>query len=135
MLCSDLMNRDIKIINLQDDASSAAKMMRDCDIGFVPVCDSQRGKLVGTLTDRDIAVRLVAASKNPNTPIRDIMTSKVIFCHEDDDVTEARELMESHQVSRMMVLDSHEQIAGIIGLRDIAGDDETSETLAAIKQS
>jgi CBS domain-containing protein len=61
------------------------------------------------------------------------MTKHLIFCHSDEDVPEARELMEGNQVSRMIVLDSNEQIAGIISLADLSGDDETRETLEAIK--
>jgi hypothetical protein len=69
--------------------------MRDCDIWFVPVCDSQEGMLAGTLTDRDSSVRLAASEREPKTPVQDIVTGNAIFCHDDDDVNETRELMES----------------------------------------
>jgi len=134
MLCSEVMNREVRIASERDEASKAAKIMKEYDIGFVPVCDADRRRLVGTLTDRDIAVRLVADGKAPNTPVHDIMSPQVVFCHDDDDVTEARELMEAHQLSRMIVLDNNEQISGIISLGDLAGDDATTETLEVIKQ-
>lgn len=134
MLCREVMNRDVKVIAENESAAMAAEMMRKHDIGFIPVCDSNRKKLVGTITDRDIALRLVSQRKQPDTPVAEIMTKHLIFCHSDEDVTEARELMEGNQVSRMIVLDSNEQIAGIISLANLSGDDETRETLEAIKQ-
>ena len=134
MLCSEIMNRDIKVISESESAAKAAEMMYDYDIGFIPVYDANRKKLVGTVTDRDIALRLVAQHKQPDTPVAEIMTKNLIFCHSDEDVMEARELMEGNQVSRMIVLDSNDQIAGIISLADLPDDDENSETLKAIKQ-
>jgi CBS domain-containing protein len=135
MLCSELMNRDVKLVSEREPTARAAEIMRDNDIGFIPVYDENRQKLVGTVTDRDIAVRLVGEHKPLDTPVRDVMTRNLIFCHANEDVTEARELMESHQLSRMIVLDDHEKVAGIISLGDLSGDDETGETLAVIKES
>ena len=134
MLCSEVMNRDVKIIGESEPTAMAAEMMREHDIGFIPVCDAARKKLVGTITDRDIALRLVGQRKLPDTPVAEIMTKHLIFCHSDEDIIEARELMEGNQVSRMIVLDSNDQIAGVISLADLSGDDETRETLEAIKQ-
>jgi CBS domain-containing protein len=134
MLCSEVMNRDVKVIAENEPTALAAEMMRKYDIGFIPVCDSDRKKLVGTITDRDIVLRLVCECKQPDIPVREVMTKQLIFCHSDEDVTEARELMEGNQVSRMIVLDSNEHIAGIISLADLSADDETRETLEAIKQ-
>ncbi len=138
MQCSEVMNRDVQIITENESAVRAAEMMQQHDIGFIPVCDSNRKKLVGTITDRDIALRLVSQRKQPDTPVAEIMTKHLIFCHSDEDVTEARELMEGNQVSRMIVLDSNEQIAGIISLADLSREDETRdethETLKVIKE-
>ena len=118
-----------------DEVGSAAKTMRDAEIGFLPVCDPENNKIVGTLTDRDIAIRLVAEGKEPETPVSDVMTTAPIFCHSDDDIAKARELMESHQVSRMIVLDDNDGLAGIISLADIAADEESSgQTLHEIKR-
>ena len=79
-------------------------------------------KLLGTLTDRDIAVRLVAEGREAAIPISDVMTTAPIFCHSHDDIDKARDLMESHQVSRVIVLDDNDGLAGIISLADVADD-------------
>ncbi len=137
MLCGEIMENNVKFVGQNDDAGKAAKIMRDAEIGFVPVCDPKSSKLVGTLTDRDITIRLVAENKPPKTRVADIMSTHPIFCHADDDVEEARELMEAHQVSRMIVLDENERVTGVISLADITGNDRTAragETLSEIKQ-
>ena len=137
MLCSEIMEDKVKSVDQNDDVGKAAKMMRDSEIGFVPVCDPESSKLVGTLTDRDITIRLVAENKPPKTKVAEIMSRAPMFCHCNDDVEEARELMEANQISRMIVLDENERLAGVISLFDIAGiesTDRTGETLSEIKQ-
>lgn len=107
LLCSEVMNRDVKVIAESEPTAKATSIMREYNIGFMPVCDANRSKLVGTITDRDIAVRLVGQGKPIDTPIAEVMTKNLIFCHSDELLTEARELMEGNQVSRMTVLDSN----------------------------
>ena len=137
MLCSEIMEDKVKSVDQNDDVGKAAKMMRDSEIGFVPVCDPESSKLVGTLTDRDITIRLVAENKPPKTNVAEIMSTAPMYCHTDDDVEEARELMEAHRISGMIVVDENEKLAGVISLADIAGTgttDEAGETLTQIKQ-
>ena len=99
------------------------------------MCDPENNKIVGTLTDRDIAIRLVAQRKEAETPVSEIMSTAPIFCHSDDDVEEARKLMEAHQISRMIVLDDNDGLAGIISLAEISADEESSgQTLHEIKR-
>jgi CBS domain-containing protein len=134
MQCMEIMEQNIQFVRRDDEVTTAAKTMRDAEIGFVPVCDPENNEIVGTLTDRDIAIRLVAEGKKPETPVSDVMTTAPIFCHSDDDIDKARELMESHQVSRIIVLDDHDRLAGIISLADIADDDSSGQTLHKIKR-
>jgi CBS domain-containing protein len=134
MQCMEIMEQNIQFVRRDDEVVTAAKTMRDAEIGFVPVCDPENNKIVGTLTDRDIAIRLVAEGKEPETPVSDVMTTAPIFCHSDDDTDKARELMESHQVSRIIVLDDHDRLAGIISLSDIADDESSGQTLHEIKR-
>ena len=103
--------------------------MKEAEIGFLLVCDPENNKIVGTLTDRDIAIRLVAQRKEAETSVSEIMSTAPIFCHSDDDVDKARELMESHQVSRMIVLDDNDGLAGILSLRDITDNESSAQTL------
>jgi CBS domain-containing protein len=125
MQCREVMEQNIQFVGLDDEVASAAKTMREAEIGFLPVCDPENNRIVGTLTDRDIAIRLVAEGKEPQIPVSDVMTTAPIFCHSNDDIDKARELMESHQVSRIIVLDDNDGLAGIISLRDIT-DNESS---------
>jgi CBS domain-containing protein len=135
MQCREIMEQNVQFVNRDDEVASAAKTMRDADIGFLPVCDRETNKIVGTLTDRDIAIRLVAEGKEAEIPVSDVMTTAPIFCHSHDDIDKARELMESHQVSRVIVLDDNDGLSGIISLADIV-DDESSfgQTLHEIKR-
>ena len=75
MQCSEIMEQDIQLVHRDDEVASAAKTMRDAEIGFLPVCDRENNKIVGTLTDRDIAIRLVAEGKEPRRSVSDVMTT------------------------------------------------------------
>src|SRR5438445_10236165 len=110
MLCKDVMTEHVQTIGADGSVREAAAMMRQSDIGFLPVCDLDR--LVGTITDRDIAVRLVSEGKSYDTSVRDVMTTAPVYCQIDDDVEHARMLMEEHQVSRLIVLEDGARIAG-----------------------
>lgn len=134
MQCKEIMEQNVQFVFADEKVGSAAEMMRDAEIGFVPVCDPENKTIVGTLTDRDIAIRIVAERKATETPVSEVMTTAPIFCHSDDDIAQARELMESHQVSRMIVLDNHERLAGVISLADIAEDESSGQTLHEIKR-
>ena len=93
--------------------------MRDRNIGFLPVCDD--GMLVlGTVTDRDIALHIVADLLSPGTPVEQVMTREVVACYPEDDIELARELMAEHRKSRIMCLDDDGALLGVISLSDIA---------------
>src|SRR5205085_6398609 len=105
--------------------------------GPLPVCEGDR--LVGMITDRDIAVRAVAEGYDPwTTKVRDIMTPDLIWCFEDDDVATVSRLMEDKQVRRVLVLDRSRRLVGIVALADLAvdvGDEQiVSETLARVSE-
>src|SRR5215469_15029462 len=134
MQCREVVKKDVPFVREDDEVRIAAKKMRDVEIGYLPVCNSKTDKLIGTLTDRDIAIRLAAKRRTPDVPVEEIMSSAPLFCHTDDDLAEARELMESHQISRVIVLDESEQLAGVISLADIASHEAAGETLREIKQ-
>ena len=134
MQCKQIMRQNVQFVRGDDEVGSAAETMRNAEIGFLPVCDPENNKIVGTLTDRDITIRLVAEKKMPEIPVADIMTTAPIFCHGNDDIGKARELMESHQVSRIIVLDDNDGLAGIISLRDITDNESSGQTLHEIKR-
>jgi CBS domain-containing protein len=122
MKIRQIMTPDVVIINPDDTLQIAAKKMREQDIGFLPVCDGQR--LVGTLSDRDIAVRAVAAGFDPrSTPVRDFTTPQTVWCFDDEDVDEAARKMQDKQVRRLMVLQrGDKRLVGVVSLGDLAAN-------------
>jgi CBS domain-containing protein len=135
MKCKEIvMGQNVEFVFSNEKAVSAAQMMKDLEIGFVPVCDLENKKVVGTLTDRDIAIRIVAEGRSAEIPVAEVMTTAPIFCNSDDDIGQARELMGSHQVSRVIVLDNSGRLAGVISLADITEDEASGRTLHEIKR-
>jgi CBS domain-containing protein len=119
MMLKDVMTRDPVVIAPDAMLQEAAQVMRDIDSGVIPVCDGKR--LLGMLTDRDIAVRAAADGKDPKaTPVHEVMTSDIAYCFEDDDVQKAASAMEERQIRRLIVLDRDKGLAGIVSLGDLA---------------
>lgn len=118
MLCSEIMKSEIECLSSSDTADLAARKMRDHNVGFLPVCDEAL-HAVGTLTDRDIAVRLVAKNLSLVTPVGDLMSMDVVACRPTDDVRKAEELMGLHRVSRILCIEDDGTLAGVISLSDI----------------
>jgi CBS domain-containing protein len=116
---SELMTRDVEIVSPSDTIQQAAKIMARIDTGFLPVADNDR--LVGVITDRDIAIRAVAEGKDPaRTPVKEIVTPEVRFVYEDEDVSDVADKMAEWQVRRLPVVDRNNHLAGVISLADIA---------------
>ena len=118
MRVSECMTRDVTIASPQDTICEAAKMMADCDSGMLPVAENDR--LIGVITDRDIAVRGVARGKTPDTRIRDVMSAEIRYCYEDDDVSAVLRNMGDLQVRRLPVLSRDKRLVGIVSLSDLA---------------
>ena len=117
--CQDIMKRDIECLSPRESASDAARRMRDRNVGFLPVCDESR-RVLGTVTDRDIAIRLVAEELAPGTEVEWLMTREIVACHPRDDIQEAEELMGQHRKSRIMCVEDDGTLVGVISLSDIA---------------
>jgi CBS domain-containing protein/osmotically-inducible protein OsmY len=115
----DVMTREVITVSPSDTVRRAAQIMKDADIGSVPVCDGQR--LQGMITDRDIAVRVVAAALPVDTTqASQAMTSEVFWCYEDDDIADVLDKMGDQQVRRIPVVDRDHKLTGIISLGDMA---------------
>lgn len=130
MNVSECMTREVKIANPQETICDAAKMMADCDAGALPVGENDR--LVGMITDRDIAVRGVAQGNGPNTSVRDVMSAEVQYCFEDDDADQVMRRMGELQVRRLPVLNHDKRLVGIISLSDLAMNGETARAGSAL---
>ncbi len=116
-----IMNTMPDYISPDASIAQAALEMKKRDIGFLPVGDKSKDKLIGALTDRDIAVRCVAQNADcSKIKVKDFMTPSVLFCFEDDDVKRAIELMENNKIRRLMVLNKDKRFTGVLSLGDLA---------------
>jgi len=131
MKVSEVMSRKVEIANPEDSIQRAAQMMGRIDAGVLPVADGDR--LVGMITDRDIAIRGVGEGRNPtDTAVNQVMTREVKYCFEDDDVKGVAENMAQLQVRRLPVLNRDKRLTGIISLGDIARDHEPGQAGSAL---
>jgi CBS domain-containing protein len=120
MLVRDLMRRQVATIGPDASLALAARTMRDRDVGCLPVLERER--LIGMITDRDIAVRGVAEGLDPYRAIvREVMSTVAVTGSEDDTLEAARELMMANLIKHLPVLDHHEHLVGLVALRDISG--------------
>ncbi|HWE46229.1 MAG TPA: CBS domain-containing protein [Caulobacteraceae bacterium] len=131
MKVRDCMTRQVLTTKPQESLQTAAKLMLESDIGFIPVEDDDR--LVGTLTDRDIVVRAIAKGLGPDTRVRDVMTKEVLYCYDDADLDDVADNMADIQVRRLPVVDSGKRLVGVISTGDLAR--ETDGEVCAMAMS
>lgn len=116
---SEIMTRDVQVVEPQQSLQSAAQCMRDHDLGALPVCDGER--LLGMLTDRDITVRAVADGFAPaDCCVSDVMSPEIEYCTVDQDAQEVMDMMGAKQLRRLPVLDGEKRLVGIVSLGDVA---------------
>jgi CBS domain-containing protein len=118
MLISEVMTREVKLASPTDSLQRAAKLMEDDDFGSVPVGENDR--LVGMLSDRDIAVRGVAHGLAPTATVREVMSDEVKYIFDDETVEDAARMMARLQVRRLPVLNRDKRLVGIVSLGDLA---------------
>jgi CBS domain-containing protein len=124
---NELMTSNPCTIDSNKSVAYAAKMMRDEDVGLAPIVEGDR--LVGTVTDRDIAVRVVAEGKNPeSTTVRDIASTQLVTIDPQQDLSEALRLMAEHQVRRLPVVEEDGTLVGVLAQADIARAGEDTKT-------
>ena len=119
MRARDIMTRDPSCLRREDSARLAAQVMRDKDCGVVPIVDDGR-RVIGVVTDRDLAIRGIAAGKGPDTRLSDVMTASVHCCSQDDDLRDVERKMAELQVRRICIVDAGGRCMGIISQADIA---------------
>jgi CBS domain-containing protein len=118
MRISDVMTREVATVRPDQTAREAATFMLNADAGSIPVTEGDR--LIGMITDRDIAVRGVAKGHGPDTPVRDIMTSGIVCARTSDSVEDVASKMSEAQVRRLPVIDGSEKLVGIVSLGDLS---------------
>ena len=130
MLVREAMSRDVKTVTPEQPIQEAARVMLDIDIGALPVEENDR--LIGMITDRDIAVRGVAAGKAPTACVRDVMTREVRYCFDDEETAHVARNMGEQQIRRLPVVDRDKRLVGILALADLATSAKTGYATAAL---
>ena len=127
MKVSEVMTRDVQTVSPDQPVQEAASFMLSADAGSIPV--TQGDRLIGMITDRDIAVRGVAKGYGPDTPVRELMTDDIVTARLDDDTDDIAARMSSAQVRRLPVIDDEERLCGIVSLGDLTqkGSDSAAE--------
>ena len=136
MKVRDAMTRDVRLIRPDQTIRDAAHLMAELDIGCLPVEDDDR--MVGMITDRDIAVRAIAEGRGPDALIRDVMSTEVKYCFDDQSIDEITQNMADLRLRRLPVVDRHKRLVGILSLGDLAVEekvqDEAGEALCGISR-
>lgn len=132
MRIRDVMTGNVQVIDPDSDLREAAQMMKDLNVGGLPVCDGDR--LLGFITDRDIVVRAVAEGEEPSQcKVGDAMSRQLIWCFEDDDLDRASSLMRDEKVRRLAVLSRGKRLVGIVSLGDLSTRVENEEAAGALE--
>ncbi|HZP66630.1 MAG TPA: CBS domain-containing protein [Rudaea sp.] len=114
---SDVMTRDVCIVSPNQSIREAANTMADADVGSLPV--GENDKLIGMITDRDIVLRAVAEGRDPNTQVRDVMTERIQYCYDDEDIDAVARNMADLGVRRLPVVNREKRLVGIVALSNI----------------
>ena len=131
MKVSEVMTREVETIGADQTAQEAASFMLKADAGSIPVTDGER--LIGMITDRDIAVRGVAKGHGPDTPVRELMSDEVVSARIDDDCQDVANKMSEAQVRRLPVLDDQDRLCGIVSLGDLARETDSESAHEALE--
>lgn len=135
MRVEDVMTKNVATLNRDDSIQKAAQFMEKYNVGSIPICDND--KVVGVVTDRDIALRAVAEGESNNVTLGEVMTSNPVLAHKEMDVHDAVRIMSERQIRRLPVAEN-ENIIGIVSLGDIAIEpkhiDEAGKALSGISE-
>jgi CBS domain-containing protein len=136
MKVKEAMTRDVRLVRPDQTIREAAHLMAELDIGCLPVEENDR--MVGMITDRDIAVRAVSEGRGPETSVREVMSRDVKYCYDDQSVEEVTSNMADIRVRRLPVVNRNKRLVGILSLGDLAVDesaqDEAGEALGGISR-
>jgi len=124
----DVMSKDVKVVHPDATLIEAAQSMRDGDFGMMPVGEDDR--MIGTISDRDIAIRGVAEGLDGKVKVRDVMSTGVQWAYDDEPVERAAQLMAQHQVRRLPIVNREKRLVGIVALADVAVKERRVEPAA-----
>lgn len=136
MKVSEAMTREVRLARPEQTIREVARLMGELDIGAVPVEENDR--LVGMITDRDIAIRAVGEGRGADTPVRDVMSREIKYCFDDQTIDEVTQNMGDLRIRRLPVVNRDKRLVGILSLGDLAVEnqwqDEAGEALSQISQ-
>lgn len=133
MKARDIMTADPETVTSSDSIQTAARIMRDSDVGIVPVVDDEGSRrLRGVITDRDIAVRCIAEGRDGNCRVSDLMSGDLVTARPDDDVSKVMDRMKAEQVRRIPVVDDNDRLVGIIAQADLALDGPSDKAVGDV---
>ena len=127
-----VMTTDVTSLPPSARVVEAAKLMKELNVGAIPICEGRR--LIGMLTDRDIVVRLVAEQRDPGERVDTIMSGQVDYCYEDQDADEAVHIMQDRQIRRLPIVNRERELIGIVSLGDLAVTSDTGASGEALEQ-
>ncbi|UUZ81404.1 CBS domain-containing protein [Paenibacillus sp. P26] len=133
----DIMTKDVKVVKAQDDIHTVAVIMKENNVGVVPVVDDQN-KCIGLVTDRDIVVRGLAERKNASFKVQDVISADIISVKPDTGIEQAAQMMAKEQIRRLPVMENN-QLMGIVSMADLATEksarDEAGYAIAGVSKS
>ena len=127
---SEVMTRNVQVISPEATIKEAAQQMRGGDFGMLPVGENDR--MIGAISDRDIAIRAIAEGKESSTRVRDVMSEGLVWAFDTDSIEDAAKLMSEHQIRRLPVVDKDKRLVGIVSLSDMAGNGEARRAADAL---
>jgi len=130
MKIGKIMHHEVQVISPEESLRNAAAMMKRLDAGVLPV--GEHDKLIGMITDRDIAIRGIAEGKGPDAKVHDVMSQQVKYCFEDEDVNHVAQNMAELQVRRLPVMNRDKRLVGIVSLGDLATQGSLPKTARAL---
>lgn len=133
MKISEVMSREVRTAAPEETIRTAARTMQEIDAGVLPVGENDR--LVGMITDRDIALRGIGEGKGPEARVREVMTKEVKYCFEDQDLDEVASNMADQKLRRMPVVDRDKRLVGLFSLGDAAGQPAVQRALSGVSQA
>ena len=135
MRVSEAMTRGVKLCTPGQTIREVARTMAEIDAGAMPVGENDR--LIGMITDRDIAIRAVAQGKGPDTPVREVMSEHIHYCYEDEEVDDVAQNMGDIRVRRLPVMNREKRLVGILSLGDVArteGGETVGDAVVGVSQ-
>ena len=133
MRCEEIMKTQVECVRPDDEVAVAAKKMGECNVGFLPVCDDGK-HVVCTITDRDLAIRVLGERAAPDTPVGKVMTREVGACRPGDTLEQAERIMAEAQKSRILCTDDLGELVGVISLSDLAQYDSDEQVAQIVRE-